>query len=148
MTTEIPEKFFKEDKDRVDKSSYSEVYKYIKNTTLITKAEYLELKLPLTTKRIMAQVRLVGRQEWAVRTGNGIVYRIDENIICAMSNRGVMETRKHILEECPQYAEFRTEFLKDKDWTVIISADKEGQVWELVGFIRNCMRLRAFCLEE
>lgn len=38
-----------------------------------------------------------------------------------MCNNNVLETRKHIIEECPRCAEFRTEFLKNK----------VKQVWEL-----------------
>lgn len=50
----IAKKSVEEDRNRISRSTYSETYKDIKNGEIFERAEYLNMNIPLSTKRIMA----------------------------------------------------------------------------------------------
>lgn len=144
----IAKKSIEEDRNRISRSTYSEAYKNIKNGEIFKRAEYLNMSIPLVTKRIMAQVRLAGKLGWTTTTEAGIRHRIDETLTCRICNTGEEESRDHILCKCPIYEEIRPSTMKNREWIELVKTNNEKQVWGLTGFIRGSLKLRAFCLEE
>lgn len=145
---EMAKKSMEEDRSRVSTSTYSEAYKNIKNEETFERAEYLNMNIPLSTKRVMAQVTLAGKIGWTTTTEAGIKHRIEEALPCRICNRGEMENRDHIICKCPIYAEIRPKTMKNREWIELVKANNEKQVWELTNFIKGSLKLRAFCLEE
>ena len=145
---EIVKKSIEEDRNRISRSTYSETYKNIKNGEIFERAEYLNMNIPLSTKRIMAQVRLAGKLGWTTTTEVGIRHRIEGTLTCRMCNTGEAENRDHILCKCPIYEEIRPNTMKNREWIELVKTNNEKQVWGLTNFIRGSLKLRAFCLEE
>lgn len=119
--------------------------KYTKGHGLSRSNELPDFEHTTTNKRIIAQVRLAGKLAWTTAIGHGLKYKVEENLTCQICNTGETENRKHILSDCPIYAEIRPSSLKNRQWTEIIKVKTEKQIWEVVNFIKGSMQLRAFC---
>ncbi|KAK2578451.1 hypothetical protein KPH14_012257 [Odynerus spinipes] len=144
----IQSKLFETDQNRMLNSTYNVIYKRIKDNVTSLRAQYLNLNIPTTIKRIIAQIRLSGKLGWIAKIGNGLSYKIDGNEICQMCNRNEKEDIVHVLKKCPQYQQIRPVSLNDMEITDILRFNNEKLIWETVNFIKTSLKVRAFCLGE
>lgn len=113
--------FIREDRNRVERSTYNTRYKSLVGPSNQEVANYLKLNLPIAYKRTLAQLRLAGRREWRIRSNDGMLQKIKEEELCKMCNKEELKEIEHIIIKCPTHEECRTKAFESIHTTQIIA---------------------------
>lgn len=119
-------------------------------------ASYLNSRCPFTTKRLIIQLRLASKYT-CLFTMKGDTYKIDPNQLCTLCNLNENETIVHVLFRCPIYRGIRNALLdKFIDFNAtdatniekLLSTENEKCMNRIYYFVSNCLRIRAFIINE
>lgn len=105
-----------EDWDRLAASSYYGLYKEIKLRVNINSEQdhftssYLLIRAPIDRTRVMAQLRLQGKEEVCFYV-NRISYKWNTEELCSHCDRQEKESIEHFMFVCPLYEPVRVKFL-------------------------------------
>lgn len=136
-----------EDKRRVLLSSYHPLYKVLNEASAGERAKYVTLHVPLSRIRILAQARMAWHKITIFRL-DGMKYQLDATELCMVCKNGENETLEHFMCSCATYEEFRVKYLGMVLFPEVLNADSKEQLKNIYIYIRNCLTLRAFILNE
>lgn len=119
-------------------------------------APYLMHRSPLFVLQIYAQLRLMNTYQTRFYW-KGSAYVLDHNAICSICNLREPESIAHFFFVCPLYKHFRQLFISpilsqnyfciDNLLFILLQADQKI-IKSIVYYVTNCLRIRAFCLNE
>lgn len=147
------EKYLSDDEDRIQNSSYSNIYKNL--TTTHEMQKYLDFDCPIHVKRTLSQLRTSGKQVYI--NIKGTIYAWSTEELCTICNLKVPETLQHILLQCPMYTDARRTFLQnhiERNNTLgslehLLAKDiTTKKLFNIHNFIKESMKIRSFILNE
>lgn len=143
------EKLYSDDLSRVDKSSFSHIYREFR---LVKSAQpYLLLHGYIKYTRLFAQLRLKNNRFTKVCC-NGSFYTVDSFEICTVCNLQEDETLEHILFRCPIYKYLRPGILNDENHHnlghVLTGTVSLPDLKSIYSFFCNAMKVRSFIINE
>lgn len=132
---------------RAKESSYSPIFKELKNLDVQECEKYIKKSYPLGYIRLLAQARLAGREIVEFKIGR-IKYSIETSKVCELCNLKQNETLKHFLCDCPLLTNIRSAFIPNLGLQEILNVSEFTDVKKVCFYIINSLKLRAFALSE
>lgn len=145
---------FEEDVRKLNNSSYSEIYKHIKDKSVLQPEGYLLYKTPIDRTRVICQIRLQGKMASFYTEGKSFRWNTLEE--CDICNQKSIENLYHIFVACPHYENYRLQYLQN--WInkyseneiiyQVLNIKSNDHLNNLYYFLKSVLKKRQFLRDE